>query len=162
MDKYILIGKITTVHGIKGAVKIVSYAEKPEEIFNYKIYDKNGQIINIKKIGILNNGLFISQINNINDRNEAEKLKNLELYIDKNDLKSLDDNEFYVNELIGMNVDSNEGTGKVANLYNYGAGNIMEIKLTNGKNIDIPFSDLYVKEIDKKNNLIFLDIPKFI
>ena len=158
----ILIGKITSVHGIKGAVKIISFAEIPENIFNYQVFDKEGKVVKIKKIGILNNGSFISQINDINNRNEAEKLINLELFIDKSELKSLQDGEFYINELIGMKVKSDNSFGKVINIYNYGAGDVMEIKLENNKSIDIPFVEQYVKNIDIKNQIIEVELPEYI
>ena len=162
MNKYILIGKVTSVHGIKGAVKIISFAEIPENIFNYQVFDKEGKVVKIKKIGILNNGSFISQINDINNRNEAEKLINLELFIDKSELKSLQDGEFYINELIGMKVKSDNSFGKVINIYNYGAGDVMEIKLENNKSIDIPFVEQYVKNIDIKNQIIEVELPEYI
>ena len=162
MNKYILIGKVTSVHGIKGAVKIASFAEIPENIFNYQLFDKDGRVVNIKKIGILNSGLFISQINDINNRNDAEKLINLELFIDKSELKSLQDGEFYINELINMKVKSSSGLGRVTNVYNYGAGNVMEIKWENGKNTDIPFIEQYVKNVDTENQVIEVELPEYI
>ena len=162
MNEYILIGKVTTVHGVKGAVKIISFAENPEDIFKYKIFNKDGEIINLKKIGILSNGLFISQINDINDRNEAEKLRNLELFINKSELKVLNNDEFYIDELIGMKVDSSGKLGKINNIYNYGAGNIMEIVWKDKKNTDIPFAEPYVKNVDRKNKTVYIELPEYI
>lgn len=162
MNKYILIGKVTTAHGVKGAVKIISFAENPEDIFNYRVFDKNGEVVKLKKIGVLSNGLFISQINEINDRNEAEKLRNFELYIEASDLKKLNDNEIYVNELIGAKVESNGKFGKVTNVYNYGAGDIMEIKWEDGNSMDIPFVEPYVKSFDKNNGTVYIEMPEYI
>lgn len=162
MNKYILIGKVTTAHGVKGAVKIISFAENPEDIFSYRVFDKNGEIVKLKKIGVLSNGLFISQINEINDRNEAEKLRNFELYIEASDLKKLNDNEIYVNELIGAKVEFNGKFGKVMNVYNYGAGDIMEIKWEDGNSMDIPFAEPYVKSFDKNNGTVYIEMPEYI
>ena len=162
MSEYILIGKVTTVHGVKGAVKVISFAENPEDIFKYKIFNKDCEIINLKKIGILSNGLFISQINDINDRNEAEKLRNLELFINKSELKVLNNDEFYIDELIGMKVDSSGKLGKINNIYNYGAGNIMEIVWEDKKNTDIPFAEPYVKNVDRKNKTVYIELPEYI
>lgn len=162
MNKYILIGKVTTAHGVKGAVKIISFAENPEDIFNYRVFDKNGEVVKLKKIGVLSSGLFISQINEINDRNEAEKLRNFELYIEASDLKKLSDNEIYINELIGAKVESNGKFGKVMNVYNYGAGDIMEIKWEDGNSMDIPFVEPYVKSFDKNNGTVYIEMPEYI
>lgn len=162
MNKEILIGKITAPHGIKGAVKIISFAEKPIDIFKYNVFDKNNNIINIKRIGTLNNGMFISQIDNIKDRNEAEKLRNVELFINRSDLEELKENEFYIDDLIGMIVKSDKEDGLIKNVYNYGAGDVLEIEWKNKKNEDIPFNNNYIKSIDIENKIIYINKPEYI
>lgn len=162
MNRIILIGKITAPHGVKGAVKIMSFTENPVDIFKYKVFDKNNNVIKLKKIGNLNNGLFIAQVENINNRNEAENYKNFELFINREDLENLDENEFYIEDLIGMSVNSDLDIGIVKDVYNYGAGNVLEIKWNNGKNEDIPFVDTYIKNIDMENKIIYVNRPEYI
>lgn len=162
MNKNILIGKITAPHGVKGFVKIISFTEKPIDIFKYNIFDKNNNTIKIKRIGTLNNGMFISQINDISDRNEAEKLRDFELFINRSDLEDLKENEFYINDLIGMTIKAENENGLVKNLYNYGAGDVLEIEWENGKNEDIPFNDNYIKNVDLENKTIYVIKPEYI
>lgn len=150
-------------HGVKGAVKVLSYAENNEDIFKFKnIFDKNGNSVNLKKIGVLNGGMFISQFNDVNSRNDAENLRNVELYIKREELKNLNESEFYIEDLKNMDVFCEELVGKVKSIYNYGAGDILEIIWNNGKTNDIPFISDYVLNIDQNNKKIFVKIPEYI
>ena len=106
--------------------------------------------------------MFISQINDISDRNEAEKLRDFELFINRSDLEDLKENEFYINDLIGMTIKAENENGLVKNLYNYGAGDVLEIEWENGKNEDIPFNDNYIKNVDLENKTIYVIKPEYI
>ena len=95
----IIIAKITSVHGIKGAVKIMSFASNPADIIKYasKMFDAKNQQYKIKitnQIPSKNNDLFTAQIDGITDRNQAELLRNTELFIQRSDLKKSKKDEF--------------------------------------------------------------------
>ena len=164
MNNNILIAKIVALHGIDGGLKVMTYLEDPNELFSFKnIFDKNGNEIKIKKKGNCKNNIVLAKIDGVEDRNKAESLRNLELYIKRSELKEPEEGKFYINDLLQMKVISDTGiNGKIVNVYNYGAGDVLEIKWENGRNDDIPFNDDYVKNVDVKNNTITINMPTYI
>lgn len=133
MTDKVLIGKICGVHGLKGQVKIMSFSQNPQDIGSYPdLFDNNNNKISIKitsKAQGKNHDVFITTIDGVNDRNCAEDLKNTEIFIIKSDLPESEDDGFYYTDLIGLDVLShdNEKIGKVKDVMNYGAGDIIEI-----------------------------------
>lgn len=164
MQNRIIVGKITTSHGVKGNVKIESFCEPKENIFKYKnITDKDNKKIIIRKIGTLNRQLFIASIDGITTKNDSDLLRNTELYISKEELQNSSENSYYINNLIGLpvvDINDNKNTGFVVDLQNYGAGYIIEIKWNNGKNENYPFNNDYIKEI--KNDIIYINKPVYL
>ncbi len=138
MSKKILIGKIISAFGIKGEVKVISYCQNPLDIEKYDLTNQRNEkikltIVSKKIIGENKAGesIFVARINDINNRNDAERYHQMELFIDKKDLKSTAENEFYFVDLIGLEVleeSSSELIGKVVNVNDFGAGGMIEIE----------------------------------
>lgn len=130
----ILIGKITSTHGVKGQVKIMSFCANPVDIGSYNpVYDKSGNSLKIKitsKAQGKNLDIFIISIDGINNVNEAMTLRNSEVFIDRSQLKQEEEDEFYYVDIIGLDVIDEQKTniGKVVDVMNYGAGDILEIE----------------------------------
>ena len=160
--KRICIGKISCAHGIKGQVKLASYTEIPEEIFEFpkKFFGSNNTPISFVKIGISKNQ-FIAQIDGINNRTQAEQLRGEEIFIDRNDLPELTkDSGFYIEDLVNCKVYSNESLiGTIQSIENFGAGDIVSIKDENNKEIMLPFTDDFIRNIDIQNRKVTIIMP---
>lgn len=161
LRKKFLIGKILTTHNLNGNVKLLSYAEEPEEIFKYTLYDSNNNLMECKKVGLTSKkDTFLAKFKGIDSIEEARKYRNFELFVDRNDLEEPEEDELYINDLIGMEVNGDGKIGKIENLYNYGAGDVIEIRWNNNKLESIPFNDDFVKEI--KDKVVYINLPKYI
>jgi 16S rRNA processing protein RimM len=103
---------------------------------------------------------FIINLKEINNRTGAEGLKGQEIYIDKAQLKNLENEEWYHEDLIGLNVQTSSGNefGKIQAIFNFGAGDILEIKLVNNKIEMIPFNKDFVLEIILNDKIIISDM----
>lgn len=155
----ILIGKITTAHGIKGFVKVQFYGENIDLLdqFGALYTSKSGNSTLELEIKNQQKEVWVCAIKGIDDRNQAEALRGTELYIDTELLPELeDDEEFYYNDLIGMCVQSVSGDkiGKITNVENFGAGDLLEIKLDHGKSFYLPFTETYVPQISKVDDTV--------
>lgn len=151
-EKRVCIGAIVGVHGIKGEVKVKSFTEPDTNVDKYGcVENKHGtQTYELKVVGHSKELLRV-KIKGVDDRTTAESLIGTEFYINRNvlpDLKS--DDEFYEADLVGLKVLQNgQEIGQVAGLYNFGAGEIIEIKLAaTGKLEMLPFTKAYVPEIN--------------
>lgn len=161
----IYIAKITKPHGIRGQVKLMSYASSPKDVFNYPIlYDENLNEYKLKMLSEVSNNIFIASFNQNTSRNIAEEIAGLKLYISKEMLASvIQENEYYHHDLINLQVlDSNKVLcGIIIEVHNFGAGDIIEIQPVNSKtSIYLPFNNEYIKEISIKEGFLvfsFLD-----
>lgn len=161
-ENKISIGKILSTHNLEGNVKLLSFMDEPEDIFNYKLYDKNNRVMKCKKVGITSKkDVFLAKFDGIDGVDEARKYRNLELFIDRSDLDDTGEDEFYINDLMGMKVNGDGKTGKVENVYNYGASDVIEVRWDkNNKLESIPFNKEYLKKIE--NGVIYVNLPTYI
>jgi 16S rRNA processing protein RimM len=95
---------------------------------------------------------FVARLAGIDDRNAAELLTGLKLYVSRERLPPVEDEEtFYHADLIGLAAVTPEGAplGTVTAIHNFGAGDLVEIRPQGGgATLMVPFTDLAVPEID--------------
>ena len=159
----ILIGEISTAHGIKGYVKVRSFVENEKlfespSLFTDEISNKT---ITLKLKNAIKND-WIAKVIGVDDRNAAELLRGTQLYLNRNDLPDIDDGEFYIEDLKGMKVvnSDNQEIGIIVTVENFGAGDLMDIKPPNGPSFYIPFTDDTVINVDMDNGVITIDMPE--
>lgn len=138
MTNPILIGRITGAHGIRGAVKIVSFAATPSDIATYKpLHTAAGQAIEILRLKPARDD-FIADLKDVRDRNAAEALSGTELFVAREHLPPPQEGEFYLSDLTGKTVFTGATElGPVTGIQNYGAGDLIE--LGNGTLIPVAF-----------------------
>ncbi|MFT6106683.1 MAG: 16S rRNA processing protein RimM [Rickettsiales bacterium] len=170
----ISIAKITSAHGIKGLVKIMSFASNPCDIEEYvkTIFDSSGNPLKIKiirQIPSANNDLFIAEIEGSEDRNSSESLRGTELFIKKEDLIKYDEDEFFYCDLIGLDVldPQKKKIGKVEAVHDFGAGGLVEIKFSDekyskNKISDFAFTDETFPEVNIAEGFLIFDLPDII
>ena len=97
-------------------------------------------------------GIFVARLEGIEDRNAAERLTNLKLYVPRDRLPPTEDAEtFYHADLVGLVALTPEGDeiGKVTAIHQYGAGDLVEITPSGGgETMLVPFSDATVPTVD--------------
>ncbi len=163
-SKFILAGKITSVHGIKGDLKLFSYLESPENFQLYKhLYKKDGTKIKPRFIRT-HKGFAIIRLENINDRTAAEKIIGTEIFISRSEMPETEENQYYYEDMLGMDakLKSGEIIGKIKSLNNYGAGEIIEITYTDKekKNDLFSFTRSTFPEINIEENYIVIIPPE--
>ncbi len=149
----ILLGRITGAHGIQGDVLVHSFAAEPADIAAYgPLSDKSGaRQFRLRVLRMTPKGAVIARIAGVADRNAAEALKGVELYVARKKLPQPDDGEFYHADLIGLAAVAPEGSalGEIIAVHNFGAGDLIEIRMagTNATEL-VPFNDRYVPTVD--------------
>lgn len=144
LDKnLILVGVINSAHGIRGDVVVRCFTMRPEDLFKRTIFDEFGNILNVRKVGIIKKENVICRLSNCTDRNHAEKLKGMQLFCQRDDLPAIDNSEeFYIYDLKNLVVhdETSKEIGIVNDVLNYGAGDIIEIKFGDGQLLMFPFT----------------------
>lgn len=179
MSKKILIAKINSAHGIKGEVNMTIFSNNPKNINKYQLFNHHGDEIKLKIVSFKNslneNGghdcQVIAKIDGVNDRNNAELFRNVELFTERKNFPKTNNNEFYIVDLIGLDVvDINQKLiGQVSNVFNHNAQAIIEIKF-NDNNIpkgysqqeSFVFKNDFFPIVDLENNFIQLDLPEIV
>lgn len=128
--KQILVGKIVAPQGIRGEVRVQSYAESTTDFKKLNVQSTKFNDGDFKFVrAVPNSTVVIAKIRGVDDRNSAEALRGTELYIARDTLPDLQENEYYQADLIGFDViRDGKKIGIVECFQNYGAGDIIEMK----------------------------------
>ena len=153
IDKLILMGVISSAHGVHGDIVIKSFADPAENLLNLPIIDKNNKILNLTLIRPHPKKGLICHLEGCDTRQKAELMKKTALYCLRSNLPQIDnDEEFYIEDLKGLDVKDSNGEiiGVINNVMNYGAGDIIEVKFKiDKKPILYPFTKEFFPEITK-------------
>ena len=128
----ILLGRIAGAHGIRGEVLIHAFTDPPENVAAYgPLSDESGaRAFTIEIVRATAKGV-VAQLAGIADRNAAEALKGIDLYVARERLPPVAEEEFYHADLIGLAAMDRDGkrVGEIVAVQNYGAGDLLEIRL---------------------------------
>lgn len=159
------IGVITGAHGIRGQVKIRSFADESDAIFSYdSITDSTGKrTFKLTRHGTTPAG-FIASIEGVTDRNQAELLKSTGLYIPTALLPEKDANQYYHSELIGLKAQLENGQlyGTIIGMHNFGAGDIVDIERLDKTTEMLPFTAAFVGEVKADEGYVIVFPPEYL
>ena len=130
----VLLAQIGAAHGIRGEVRIKPFGDADMLDRYGPLYDAQGRSYEITAMRPQKTVLVV-RFRGIDSREAAEALNGVELFVDRSALPVPEEDEFYLSDLIGLQTVSPEGEmlGKVIEVHDFGAGDILEIRLTNGK-----------------------------
>ncbi len=160
LDNPVQLAVIGAAHGIKGEVRVKTYTGDPMDLGSYGLlYDATGKTYEVLSIRPAKT-VVVVRFAGVDDRNAAEALNGTELYVDHTQLpQDLDEDEFYYTDLIGLTVRDSAGVsyGKVSAVFNFGGGDVLEIKESGKKPALIPFTQVSVPQILMAEGAILID-----
>lgn len=168
-EDFLTIGKIISVHGLKGNFRISSYADsisvfKPGNPLILKTADAGEREYTIRWVKPHSKTILLSLIE-IDNRNSAEALIGAELLIEKATLPELDDGTYYWFDIIGLSVFTNDDQyiGRVESIIPTGSNDVFVVKDPkkdhSGETL-IPALESVVLEIDLKRKTMRVDLPE--
>ncbi len=155
------IGRIVKPQGIKGEVKIEIITSFPEHFLDFDelFIDINSklQAYSIESVRLSDRFVYI-KFDGVNDRDEAEFLRNKDLLIPVDKLMQLEKDEFYIHDLIGMNVFNEKGTllGEIVDVVSHKSNDIYVMKNLKNEEILIPAVKDIIQDIDKSARKIVI------
>jgi 16S rRNA processing protein RimM len=169
-EDHVLIGKITGAHGLKGVLKIVSYADSPS------LFESGASII-VKATGKPALELTVKwakphsktiriAFEEVNDRNEAEALRGAGLYILREWLPQLEAGTYYWFDLMGLSVYTGEGRylGQIESIVPTGSNDVYVVvdhqAETGRREILIPALTSVVMAVDLDQGRMTVDLPE--
>ena len=170
-NEWLVVGLITSCHGINGQVKVKSLSDFEERFVEpgmrwlQKENEPPSQIKLTSGFKRPGKESFIIKFQGISTRNQAEQLKKYKILVKANKIPKLKKEEFHLLELINLQVKTLENEelntiGKVIDLENE-KNNLLVIELfENQKIVFIPFVEEIVPLIDINNNFLIINPPK--
>jgi 16S rRNA processing protein RimM len=157
----LLVAQISAVHGVRGLIKLACFCDDPALIDGVELYTaETGDKTVTVHIHHFHKTHFLAEAEGITDRTAAEKLRGTKLYLPRANLPTIkDDKTFYHVDLIGLAVIDTNGNdcGRVLNVANFGAGDLIEVKPPTGSSYYLPFDDTHVPHVDIAAGKITVD-----
>lgn len=161
------IGKVVNVVGLKGELKVYHYSDYRErfEELDSIVLEKASN--DTKRYSIehvrYQDDIVTLKLEGINDRTEAEKYRNCEVYITEDQLRILPEDTYYLKDLKGMTCydeTSNKVFGIVKEVLQNSAQDIYVIKPEKGEDILIPAVKEFVKDVNVNEKKITFTLIK--
>lgn len=152
------VGCVATTHGVRGEVKVYPTTEDAQRFKRYKevlLKAPQGQQedrrMHIESVKFFKQ-MVIVKFKECQTMEDAQRLRGAELYVPREKAIPLKENEYYISDLIGMQVDSDEGVplGVLDDVMQTGANDVYVVKQTDGKEILLPAIKECVKLVDVK------------
>jgi 16S rRNA processing protein RimM len=163
MTNDVLIAAVIGAHGLKGDVKVKTFTATPEALARYRrLHAKDGRVFTNAQFRPGNADEAVVTFSEVVDRNTAEGLKGLELFVARDTLPAPDENEFYHADLIGLSAmdEADRVIGTVKAIHNYGAGDVIEIARGEGDTVLLPFARDFVPMVDVANGRVVIAVPE--
>ncbi|NKB42880.1 MAG: ribosome maturation factor RimM [Alphaproteobacteria bacterium] len=150
-DTRVCLGVIVGARGLKGDVRIKSFTADPQDVAAYgPLMIDDGSTMTLKITGEAK-GVVIGRIKGVEDRTKVEALKGQNLYVERGALPETgDEEEFYHADLVGIRVEDETGQecGTVSAIYDFVAGDMVDLRLPNGRTVLVPFTSAAVPTVD--------------
>ena len=160
--KRVCVGVVTGAHGVRGNVRIKSFTADPRDVARYgPLEDESGEHRYRLRLTGSAQGVVLAHLSGIDDRDRAEALRGLRLYLARDALPPTAADEYYHADLIGLEAALTDGTpvGRVCAVHDFGAGDTLEIARTEAPPVMVPFTRAVVPVVDIAAGRLVLDPP---
>ena len=148
---------------MRGEVRLRAFTEDPMALTRYGALEAEdgSRTLALAALRPAKNSVVV-RFAGVADRDAAEALRNLRLYVPRARLPELDAEAYYHGDLIGLAAVDCGGAmlGTVCAVQNFGAGDLIEIAPVNGGATElVPFTKTYVPEVDIPGGRIVIQLP---
>ena len=143
MEQRLQVGVITATHGLKGEVKVFPTTDDPNRFRRLKevILDtgKEERVLKIEGVKFFKQ-MVILKFQGLDDINDVERLRRGTLYVTRENAVRLKRNEYFIADLIGMQVENEDGSGLgiLQDVVSAGADDVYDVRLADGRQLLIP------------------------
>lgn len=152
MEDLLQVGVITSVHGVRGEVKVFPTTSDPNRYKKLKevILDTGKEKINLKITGVKFFKQFvIVKFEGYDNPNDIEKYRQKPIYVTRENAVKLQKDEYFIADLIDIEVYENgEHIGKITNVIETGANDVYEILENNGNELLLPAIKQCIEKVD--------------
>jgi len=159
--KWVILGRVSGVFGVKGWLKVQSYTEPHDNIVGFSAWTlrMNGvdRVFEVED-GHSHAGSVVAKLHGIDDRDRARELVGAEIVVVREQLPATAAGEFYWTDLEGLEVRTTTDIvlGKVDHLLATGGNDVLVLDGTPERLIPFVVGAV-VKEVDLERGVIVVD-----
>ena len=162
MSARICVAQIGAAHGVRGEVRLKPFTADPLAVTRYgPLETEDGRRFEIETARPAKD-MLVARLKGVSDRDAAERLTNIRLYVARERLPQPADDEFYHADLVGLVAATADGApfGTVKAVHNFGAGDLLEIEpASGGPTVMLPFNETIVPLVDIAGRRIVVAPP---
>lgn len=154
MTDYALVGKVVSVWGIKGELKIFPLVDSPDFFLGRRrliFRSPDGSVIEHEVSGasLIRNMVRVA-LRGLSDRRAAESFRDYEVLVPESELPALEEDHYYYFQLEGLRVLTESGTllGVLTEVIETGSNDVYVVRDDTGKEVLVPAIRDVVKRID--------------
>ena len=157
VEDLIVLGKIISVHGVRGEVKIYSFTDPIDNLLGYPAWTlkRDGEVKQVELVsGRLQGKILVAKLRGLDDREVARTFAGFDICVPRALLPDLDDGEYYWHQLEGLKVIDLQGQllGRLDHLLETGSNDVMVVKPCPGSLDDrerlLPYTEQCVQKVD--------------
>ena len=159
-EKWVILGRVSGVFGVKGWLKVQSYTEPRDNIVGFGAWTlrMNGvdHAFDVEE-GHSHAGSVVAKLHGLDDRDRARDWVGADIVVPREQLPKIAAGELYWTDLEGLEVRTTTGTvlGTVDHLLATGGNDVLV--LDSSPQRLIPFVGAVVKDVDLEARLIVVD-----
>lgn len=156
-EGYLAVGKVVSVHGLRGEVKVELYTDWPERFeAGMTLWASRGGDDELETLTVtgarLHKNMLLLSLEEVHTREDAETLRGYWLFVDEEEAVALEEDTYFVHTILGLTVQTEEGTllGTVADVLFTGANEVYVVQgntLPQGE-VLLPAIDDVIRAID--------------
>lgn len=157
----VCVAAVAAAHGVRGLVRLKPFTVVPEDCIAYgPLSTADGSRRFAPEFRGMHKGQVLVHIEGVEDRDAAESLRGTRLYVDRAALPPpADEEEFYHADLLGLEARLSDGSmlGTVRAVYDFGAGDALEVIAEGARPLLIPFTRETVPTVDLAGGVILVE-----
>ncbi len=160
-----LVGKVKEAHGLKGDLYIMVFSGDISWLKKLKSFSLKSKVsgeieAEVSSVKPFKLG-FLLKSPQIADRTAAEAWKAAEFYIPDELLVSEKGETIYLSEILNFKIKNpeQETLGVIVGFGSNGAQDLLVVE-ANGKKIEIPFVEAFIKKFDWKHQVLVMELPE--
>ena len=158
---YLLLGEIVRPQGIRGEVKVKHYTDDPYRFEDLEtVYLKRAgayEPVGVISARVQQDDVFLL-LSGVADRNEAEKLRGVQLWVDRDNAVELGEDEVFIADILGAKAYDTKGNeiGVLKDVLTPGGVDVFVFKTRKGT-LMMPALKTVILEMDADEGKIILD-----
>jgi 16S rRNA processing protein RimM len=166
--RFLLLGEILRPHGVRGELRMRILTDYPERITQLeKVYlaekpdSSDPDTYRVEHMR-RHQSYGLLKLEGIDDRDEADRLRQLLVMVPLEDAVPLEDGEFYLYQLIGLSVRNTAGEtlGRISDVLETGANDVYVVESTVHGEFLIPVTSETVLKTDIEEGFILVNLPE--